>query len=455
LAPNSIITDRLLATADQPRKHGPGFQTVSVAGLAKRWRFLRNAATLSLGTLVAQGINVLLAPVLTRLYSPADLGILGLFTSFLSVVSVAASLKFEMGIVSAHDNHEAAQLTWASVLLCIPTAIFFSVILHLGTRFSHFGLGALPRYAVPLMALAIVLTGTFNSLRYLALREENFNVIARTTVAQQTTRAFSQTGFGFLRFGPAGLLVGELVGRAAGIFSLVRRQWRCLQQGVRAAPAKMIATLQRNRAFPVYSLPSSFIDALALNILVPILVQLYGPEAGGQFSLVLRALAVPTVLIGASVADSFHSRLAIYAREDPAKMAPFFTRTALGLFLAGLGPAAVIALAGRQIFSFIFGPAWATAGTLAAISVPFFLSSITVSPLSRLVFVLHGQRSKLLYDVFLLFSILLAYRLAFVHKFSLTQTVWAFSLINTLGFILYFMVLMRIIRGADRIARKS
>jgi O-antigen/teichoic acid export membrane protein len=305
------------------------------------------------------------------------------------------------------------------------------------------------------MALALALTGTFNSLRYLALREENFKVIARTTVAQQTTRAFSQTGFGFARLGPAGLLFGELVGRTAGIFSLARREWRCVQLGMRAAPATITATLRRNRAFPVYSLPSSFIDALALNILVPLLVQLYGPEAGGQFSLVLRALAVPTVLIGSSIADSFHSRLAIYAREDPARMASFFKRTALGLFLAGLGPAALLAIAGRPMFTIVFGPAWGTAGTLAAISAPFFLSSITVSPLSRLVFVLHGQRSKLVYDIFLLSSILLAYRYALVHKLSLTQTVWAFSLINTLGFILYFVVLIRIIRSAGTRSENS
>jgi hypothetical protein len=38
-------------------------------------------------------------------------------------------------------------------------------------------------------------------------------------------------------------------------------------------------------------------------------------------------------------------------------------------------------------------------GTIAAIVAPWFLISFIVSPLSRLVYVLHGRRLKLIYDI--------------------------------------------------------
>jgi O-antigen/teichoic acid export membrane protein len=298
------------------------------------------------------------------------------------------------------------------------------------------------------MAVALFLTGLFTCLRYLSLRQERFSTIARTTVAQQTARTFSQVGFGFAGFGPAGLLGGELAGRTAGVIPLLRREWPWLKLGMNAAPGKILGVLSRNRELAVYSLPSSLIDALAINMLVPCIVQLYGPNAGGQLALVLRVLAIPIVLIATSVADSFHSRLAIYAREAPEKMVPLFKRTTVGLFLAGLGPAAAIALGGGQIFSFIFGKEWVVAGTLAMLSTPFLLAQITVSPLTRVVFVLRGQRSKLLYDIFLLAGVLGVFKYASVYKLTLTQTVLAFSVVNTLAFILYYIVLARIVAKA-------
>ena len=52
---------------------------------ANSWSFARNVAVLGGGTAIAQSFNVLLAPVLTRLYRPESLGQFELFTSFLNV----------------------------------------------------------------------------------------------------------------------------------------------------------------------------------------------------------------------------------------------------------------------------------------------------------------------------------------------------------------------------------
>ena len=58
---------------------------------------------------------------------------------------------------------------------------------------------------------------------------------------------------------------------------------------------------------------------------VPMLIQLYGPSVGGHDSLVWRAITVPSVLVTTAVADTFHSRMATYAREAPGRFALCFT----------------------------------------------------------------------------------------------------------------------------------
>jgi lipopolysaccharide exporter len=68
-----------------------------------------------------------------------------------------------------------------------------------------------------------------------------------------------------------------------------------------------------------------------------------------------------------------------------------------------------------------------------------------VSPLSRLVFVLRGQKSKLIYDLMLMAGLLLIFGVAWQQKLSLVHTIWAITLINILCYIVYYIVLLRIV----------
>lgn len=407
---------------------------------------MRNAATLSLGTATAQVVNVAVAPVLTRLYSPADLGALGLFTSFLVVAAVAISMSYELGIVSASNKEKAARLTWASMLLSVPFCAVCGVALYIMMHFHWLGYGVLPEYSVPLMVATLLLIGVFSNLRYWEIRQQHFQIVARTTVVQQATRSISQAVLGFAGIGPAGLLFGELMGRGAGVGSLFRDAWPALKSVVvKASRNDLMSTLAENRNLAGYSLPSSLIDTLAANMPLPLLVQLYGSALGGQFALMQKVLGVPLALIATSVADTFHSRIAVCAREKPGEILGLFARTSAVLFLLGLGPALVLFFTGDRLFALVFGEPWTTAGTLAGISAPLFMAQMIVSPLSRLVFVLRGQKSKLIYDLTLMAGILLVFGIAWRQKLSLGHTVWAITLVNILCYFVYYIVLLRIV----------
>jgi lipopolysaccharide exporter len=412
----------------------------------RRWDFARNAALLSIGTAAAQGFSMLAAPVLTRVYAATDIGQWALFTSFISVASVCVSLKYEIGIVSAKDEPEAARLTYASVLLSLPLSILGGLALYLAIRLSWFGFGALPEYATLLIIPSLFLTGAFAALRYWSIRQGEFGLISKTIVGQHASRALSQVSFGLVRAASSGLMVGELLGRAVGVTPLFRREWPKIYPHMTSVSVRdLLRTLNVNRKLVVYSLPSTFIDTLVSNLPIPLVVGMYGLEAGGYFALVQRVLAVPLGLIAASVADTFHGSLATCARESPHQMVALFKRTSIWLFLIGLVPTLILIGCGKSLFQIIFGNQWALAGTLAAISAPWFLTGFVVSPLSRLVFVLHGQELKLIYDIGILASMLAVAWLSFHRHLSLVQTAWAFSSVNTLAYLIYYLVLLRII----------
>ena len=422
---------------------------LQAAQWAARWRFARNVATLSLGTALAQSLGIALAPVLTRLYSPADLGVLGLFMSFVTVAAVATSLSYELGIVSAANQEKAVRLTWASMLLSAPVCALCGIVLYIVVHFQWLGYGVLPGYSIPLMIVTLLLIGGFSNLRYWEIRQEHFQIIARTTIVQQAIRSVSQVVLGLLGIGPAGLLFGEMIGRGAGVGSLFRHAWPALKCVAASAHRnELVSALAENRNLAIYSLPSSLIDTLAANLPLPLLVQLYGTALGGQFALMQRVLAVPLVLIATSVADTFHSRLAVCAREQPGQIPGLFARTSAGMFLLGLGPALILFFAGDRLFALVFGKPWTTAGTLAGITAPLLLAQMIVNPLSRLVFVLRGQKSKLIYDLTLMTGILLVFGVAWHQKLTLVHTVWAITLVGIFCYIVYYLVLLRIVLRA-------
>jgi lipopolysaccharide exporter len=296
------------------------------------------------------------------------------------------------------------------------------------------------------MIVTLLVIGVFSNLRYWEIRQEHFEIIARTTIVQQAIRSLSQAVSGFLGIGPAGLLFGEMIGRGAGVGSLFRDAWPALKSvAARTHRNEIVGALAENRNLAVYSLPSSLIDTLAANLPLPLLVQLYGSALGGQFALMQRVLAVPLVLIATSVADTFHSRLAVCARETPEQMTGLFARTSAGMFLLGLGPALILFFAGDHLFALVFGKPWTTAGTLAGITAPLLLAQMIVNPLSRLVFVLRGQKFKLIYDLTLMTGILLIFSVAWRQKLSMVHTIWAITLLGIFCYIIYYLVLLRIV----------
>jgi lipopolysaccharide exporter len=407
------------------------------------FRFATDVAVLSGGASLGHLFTIAAAPILTRLYLPQDIGDLGLFNAFLGIAAIAASLQYDVAIVSAPGQKEAAHITRLSMLLTIPMSVAGGLLLYAMIRFSLVGFGVLPAYAAGLMVPTIFFAGLFSVLRYWSLREEKLGSVANAVILQNVARNVSQVALGAMGLHSFGVLLGEVLGRGIGMSRMMRNTWPVVRKyafSLRDATE----TLQNNRRFPLYSVPSSLLNQLGMSLPLPLLVTLYGADVGGYYSLVWRALAVPVALFGSSVADAFHSRSALYARENPKGLLHFFHRTTLGLLAIGIIPAVAIFIFGEPIFLFVFGTKWGLSGTIASIVAPWFLTSFIVSPLSRLVYVLRGQRLKLIYDLLILGGNLMVFFFARQFGWPMLDMVIAMSGINTASKVVYYFVLLRI-----------
>jgi O-antigen/teichoic acid export membrane protein len=409
------------------------------------WGFVRNFAILSGGSVLAQLFNVALMPVITRLYGPKNFGQLALFMAFFSVAIVAASLNYEYAIVSARNNREAAQLTFCSVLLSLPTSLIAGFAFYGLVRFGILGYGSMPFYTAVLIVPALICAACFSTLRYWLLRQERFGLISRGTVIQNAGRALVQSGLGCLGPHTVGLLAGEIIGRCASMGRMLRAAWPVLKVELAGSNLPQVKdTLKRNRHFALYSLPSSLLDTLAASISFPLVVYFYGLNTGGSFALVARALALPAVLITANVADAFHSKAALLLQEDPKALPGFLKRVAAVLLLVGLCPAITLVLFGPRLFEWIFGSKWVEAGMMAAWAAPRFLAQFVVSPLSRVVLVVGRPEIKFIYDIMTFAGTIAVFAIAHHQGWPVITLVAALAALNTAAYAVFFVLLLNI-----------
>ena len=61
-------------------------------------KFARSVAVMTAGTALGQGLVLASAPLLTRLYTPGDFGVLAVYGSIVSLVAVVGALRYELAI---------------------------------------------------------------------------------------------------------------------------------------------------------------------------------------------------------------------------------------------------------------------------------------------------------------------------------------------------------------------
>ena len=405
-----------------------------------RWRTL---AALAGATAVAQVAVVLVSPLLTRLYTPADVGVYAATVSVVSIVVVVACLRFEQAIPLPRDERLMASLVVLCVGSAIATTVILGVILVLldGQIAGMLGIPSVAGLRLPV--LLAVLGGTLYSIvSGWAIRCGEFAELARTRVTQAASLLVLQLGFGFLGFGAPGLVLGDAVGRSAGTVRLARIMWHAQRDAFRSVTlASLRAAAGRYRRFAFLSTPSALLDTIAIQAPVFILLALFGPTTAGYYGLASRIGSVPNALAAASVGPMFLEESARQQRDDPALLGTTFLVALRRLALLGLGPTLLIVVAAPILFGLVFGSAWAEAGLYAAILAPMQYMQMITSPLSGILTVLERQDLHLARECVSIGVLGAVVVLAVVAHLDSLQVVAALSAAGTLNAAIYLGVM--------------
>ena len=356
--------------------------------------FIRHVVLLSGASVLAQLINIASMPLLSRLYSPEDFGVLSLFSSVLGLLSTISGFRYYLVLPLARRERYVHSVVWLSVLLQIAfvlaitfTAFFLGDYL-IGTRYAVL----YPyRYLVPVGVLAI---GVYGMSVQWAIREKSFSLIARTKMTQTLIACILKIAAAYAGLRPLGLLLGFVAGQSCGGIKLIKHITHLTgKPRFNLSHIKRSAISYRNMC--LIDTPGAFLNMAGAYILPLVIAYYYSDDIVGSFSMAQNLLIMPGAIIGQSIGQVF-SQKAGEARYN-GTLASVTAKAFELLARTGLYPVLLCSLFAPDIFEIALGSQGRDAGLFASILGSWMAISFIYSPMSMLFTTLMIQRTALVF----------------------------------------------------------
>jgi O-antigen/teichoic acid export membrane protein len=380
-------------------------------------------------------------PLLARLYSPVDFGVLAQYVAVSAVVQGVAALRFDLTIPLAENDDVAAQLLALSLAITVATSLLVALAVTGGgadllrqTKWSE------ARSVLWLLPLSVFGGGAYQSLTYFAARRRAFPEIARTKLMQTVAAAACQIALGVAHVGAVGLAVGQVANAGVGITRLVKRL--SVRESLQRVPTGLttLKSLARSRlSFAMTYSASAVVNQLGLGVHLILVGALYGLGAAGQLMVATRLLAVVD-LIAVPAGQVYYAEACEAQRAESGALRRLFFRTSGRLALLGASIALLLWIAGPWAVSIVFGPAWRDAGLFARYLSVFVFANVIASPVSMTLAVVGKPRAQLAWDVGRLLMVAGAILTAHQQGWTVASAILAFSIVAALALLILFAI---------------
>jgi O-antigen/teichoic acid export membrane protein len=393
------------------------------------------------GNGIAQLIVVATAPILSRIYLPADFGVLAIFNSIVAIIAVISSLRYEITIPLTNTKLEAVNMVALCVFIllcfCLSSALviyFFGKDMLTITNNLHF------LDYIWLVPIGIFVLGGYQVLNYVGIREKDYSAIAKSRISQSI---FSTTIQIFMyKFTALGLIFGQVVGLLVALLVLnitVLRKRFVLK--VKLSTMRNLARRYIN--FPKYSTWEGILFSLSVEIPIFIVAIFYSTHEAGIYMLVTKILTMPAGLIINSVSQVYYGHIANFVKRSDISALTY--KIHINLFKLATPLLIIGFFTAGDIFGWIFGENFSEGGALVPymmLAVYFQLQAATLTPL---IGYYNKQQKGMIWNFFLLFTRMLALLSGVIFfDFYVSIILYAFT-----GAFMYFILLLWLFQLAD------
>jgi len=388
--------------------------------LKPKSEFTKNVLTLMTGTTIAQAIPVAISPILTRLYSPKDFGVLALFVAITSILGSIANGRYELAIMLPRKDEDAINIMALGFIINIilSSFLFFMAIIFHDEILKLLNNKEISPW-IYLVPISVFLMGCFNLLNYFNNRKKFYKDLAKANTYKAIGMAIVQLSLGFIKAGAGGLISGQIFSQIISntkLFFNIKK----LNLFGKIKKVRVIALGKRYIDFPKFSMWAILANTLAVQLTNILISSFYNVKTLGFYSLAQRTLGTPLSLIGSSIGQVFFQE-ATKEKHRTGKTIKTFNSTVKKLIIIAVPSFSILYFFMEDLFAFVFGEQWRIAGRYAKIIICLFFMRFISSPVSTVISVFNKQKIELISNILLILISISSVLVAIYFDFNFTN----------------------------------
>lgn len=403
--------------------------------------FFRQVLTLLSGSVLAQLITVLIAPLLSRLYTPEAFGFFAIFIAVVSAISPGITGRYDVASVVAKDPFDSRDLYNISIVFNAGVSLLLFALTAVGAVDSLFSeevksLG----WILLLIPVLIFTTGVIASCKAWANRNEDYHTIANSLIYQNLlTGAFSLL-IGLFFNTNFGLIYAGLIGPIFVLFFLLHRVGRSIPDKYSFDFKRSMGLARKYKDYPLFNASTSLLNGFMSGLPVFFLAKYFSATEVGYYALLIRVGALPLSAVADAVSRVNFRKVTeiINSGQSPIPFVLRLTKILVGLALI---PLVILVIFSPGLFAVVFGDEWVEAGRLLSIIMPALAVQFVVSTLS-LGFLASGRLRIL--SAWQIFSLILTVAIFYIFgsKGDIYLFFWAYMLKDIFLYIIYYVLLV-------------
>ncbi|MCQ2350842.1 MAG: oligosaccharide flippase family protein [Paludibacteraceae bacterium] len=406
---------------------------------------VKNSSIMLGGNTIAQIISLAIYPVLSRLYSTDDFGLLNLFLSIAGIMVLFATAEYQDAILLPNNDNKASACfqtgfacTLAVTLICLLSLPFSHIIA------SVFNAPPLADifYLIPLY---VFFSALWMLLSHWFYRKKEFMKISGYTITQSVFNASAKSALGIWGNTAYGMIISMTIAPIIAFAGCLSKNLRkVLSPLFSVNKTECISMAKEYSDFPKYSLPRSIINNFSGSLPVFILTPFFSLSEIGIYGMALTLAFKPINLFNSSVHGVLYQRFSekVSNNETLIPILSYFTKTALCIVIPVF---AVLYFFLPWLAAVILGEEWRESGEYIRIMLPWLAILVVLGSVHFIPNLFKQQKGLLIFEtayfvlriVALIIGILQNdFKLAIVLFFSvstlvlLAQLIWMFILVR-------------------------
>ncbi len=373
---------------------------------------------------------------LTRLYTPSDFGIFGIYQAIVTIGALLVTGRYELAI-PVPEKDEAG---WALVKLSILLSIISSILFLLVVTILKPKLFQTIEYFEILIPLGLIIYSSWQSTELWLNRKGFFAWGAISRVIGALILGFTQIILFYLGCGASGLILGFVIGFLAS----------ALINGIKSFNIKPnIIYSMKNAAieysnFPKYLLISQVFNAGLTHLPTIFIGNFFGKKITGFYSLGTKAMSAVELIATATYNVFFPKAAKDYSINN--NCTKIYNKIFIILSIISFLIFPLLFIIIPDIFAIIYGEQWREAGNMMRFLIPMYAIRFIVSPVTSL-YSIAGKQIVFLFKTILTFILVIVSLYIGVQVANIKILLALYCISMIIGYIIDGLVTFKLSKG--------